>query len=462
MAATATTNLCRVTVMTTQTRLDLAVPLDLTVSELMVTLLRTLGPQVSDQGAAAGGFVLQRAAEAPLDPATSLRASDVRDGDVLHLRMRSAQMPEVAYDDVLDAVATGVLTRSVRWTADHTARACLVGMSLLAAFVVVAALLTGPGWAVPAAVTGGLAILLVGAAVALDRAYQQHGAALTAATWAVVAGTVAGAMVVGGDEQPWAWGVTQVMPAGAAAVLVSVVCLVLLTRGVPGFVAVTVTGLLTAIGAAAADLGDFDVAATAAFTSGVALLLSPLIPMVAFKLSRLALPFVPTGAADLRADTSTVEGTRVLAQAARADQFMTGHVVALAAVLGGSAVILSGAGTAAQVLAGVVVGICLLRARLFTGRSQRTSLLLAGAVAAVAVLADLALHTDGTMRLLAVVLPAGLLALGMLALGIVLPGRRYNPPSGRAADVVEAILVLSVLPLILGVIGVYDWIRGLL
>jgi hypothetical protein len=53
------------------------------------------------------------------------------------------------------------------------------------------------------------------------------------------------------------------------------------------------------------------------------------------------------------------------------------------------------------------------------------------------------------------------LALGMFWLVVVLPGRRYAPPSSRAADIVESLVVLSVLPLILGIMGVYERIREL-
>ncbi|WP_281178259.1 type VII secretion integral membrane protein EccD [Nocardioides jensenii] len=452
-------SLCRLTVMTTSTRVDLAVPMDLTVAELLTNLLRTLGPDVADRGAAAGGFVLQRTGEAPLDPSLTLRAGQVSDGDTLHLRMRAAQMPEVAYDDVLDAVSTGVLTRSPRWTADHTARACTWGASAAIAFVLLACLLTGPGWAGPAGIAGGLSLLLLGASVALDRAYEQHGPALAAAGLSVAAAFTAGAMVVGGDHRVWSFGVTQLLPAAAAAVLVSVVCLVVLSRGVPGFSAVAGAGLLAAIGSAAAGFGDLDVQATAAFTAGVALLASPIIPMVSFKLSRLALPIVPTGADDLRADGSTVDGTQVLRQAVRADQYMTGIVAAFATALGGAAVVLAVDGTAERVLAAVLAGVALLRARLFTGRSQRMAMLLASAAAGVAVLAGMALSAEPLLRLLAVALPVAAVGLGLLALVVVLPGRRYAPPSGRAADIFESLLVLSVLPLILGTIGVYGQIR---
>lgn len=459
MAASATASLCRLTVMTPQTRVDLAVPLDLTVAEFLTTLVGTLGHKVADEGAAAGGFVLQRSGEAPLDPSLTLGATQVRDGDVLHLRMRAAQLPEVAYDDVLDAVATGVLTKSARWTAAHTAQACLVFASLAVGFVLLACLLTGPSWWAPAGVAGGLGALLMGAAVALDRAYQQYAASLTAAGFAVAAFGLAGAMLVGGDLGVGQFGATQLLPGAAAAVLMSMIGLVALTRGVPGFTAVTGAGVLAGFGSAAADFGDFDVSATAAFTAGVALLVSPAVPVAAFKLSRLVLPVVPTGAEDLKAEASTVDGNRILAQAARADQYLTGIVAALAVILAGAAAVLASDGATEMALAAVLGGIALLRARLFTGRSQRLVLLLAAAVAGLAVLVGLAANADPTARLLAVVLPVGALALTLLALVVVLPGRRYKPPSSRAADILEALLVLSVLPLIVGIMGVYGTIR---
>lgn len=461
MAASTTTNLCRLTVMTTSTRVDLAVPLDLTVAEVMTSLLRTLGPDVADQGAEAGGFVLQRTGESPLDPSLTLRAGQIGDGDVLHLRMRAAQLPEVAYDDVLDAVSTGVLTRSVRWSAAHTAKACIWAAAVAISFVLLSCLLTGPSWAAPAAISGGMAVLLLGAAITLDRAYELPGAALTAAGFSAACAFGAGAMVVGGDHSVWGFGVTQLMPAAAAAVLLSLGALVTLSRGVPGFTAVVAAGILTAIGAGAAGFGDLDVQATAAFTAGIALLVSPLIPMASFKLSRLALPIVPTGVADLRADGANVDGSKVLRQAVRADQFMTGLVVALAVMLGGAAVVLAVDGTTERVLAAVLGGIALLRARLFTGRSQRMAVLVAAGTAGVAVATGLALDSDPLMRMLSVAIPVALLALILLSLVVVLPGRRYAPPSGRAADIFESLLVLCVLPLILGIIGVYAAVRDL-
>ena len=459
MAASTVSSLSRLTVVTTSTRMDLAVPMDMTVSELLATLVRGLGPEVADEGAAAGGFVLQRTGEAPLDPSLTLRACQVGDGELLHLRMRTTQMPEMAFDDVLDAVATGVLTRSRRWTAADTAATCAGFAALLVGFILSTCLLTGPSWIVPAAVCGGLAVLLLGAAIVLDRAYDLPGTSLVAAGLSIAAAFAAGAMAVGGDETLGGFGATQLTPAAAAALLFALVSLVVLRHGVPGFTAIVGAGLLAVAGSMAAGLADLDVAATAAFTAGLALLVSPIIPMAAFKMSRLALPIVPSGSADLRAESESVDGTRVLRQAVLADQYMTGIVVALGATLAGSSLFLTGEGRIELALAGVLGGICLLRARLFTGRAQRLAMLVAGAAALLAVLIGTAIRLDPAMRMLALLLPAVGLTLVLIALVVVLPGRRYAPPSGRAADLVESLLVLSVLPLILGIIGVYAKVR---
>ncbi len=461
MATSPMSSLSRLTVVTSSTRMDLAVPLELTVAELMASLIETLGPEVADEGAEAGGFVLQRSGETALDPSMTLRACQVRDGEMLHLRMQASQMPEVAYDDVLEAVSDGVLTKSKRWTDDDTAWACSWFAALCVAFVLGACLLSGPSWLAPAVVSGGLALLLIGVAVVLDRAFERPSTSLVAAGFAIAAGVAAGAMALGGDETVWGFGAVQLLPAAAAAVLVAAVCRVLLSRGVPGFTATIGTGLLAVAGALAAGVADLDVAATVAFMAGIALLASPVIPAVAFKMSRLGLPIVPTGAADLRAETATVDGTRVLRQAVLADQYMTGIVTALAATLGGAAFLLARGDWVEVALAGVLGGVALLRARLFSGRAQRLSMLVAAAVAALAVLAGVAGTLESVAGQVALVLVVAALGLGMFWLVVVLPGRRYAPPSSRAADIIESLLVLAVLPLILGIMGVYGRVRDM-
>jgi putative effector of murein hydrolase LrgA (UPF0299 family) len=77
----------------------------------------------------------------------------------------------------------------------------------------------------------------------------------------------------------------------------------------------------------------------------------------------------------------------------------------------------------------------------------------------MAVLVSAAYQSEGLTRVLAFVVPAMVLALILFGLAVTLPGRRYTPPLARAADIVEGLLVLSVIPLALAVMGVYGAIR---
>jgi hypothetical protein len=58
---------------------------------------------------------------------------------------------------------------------------------------------------------------------------------------------------------------------------------------------------------------------------------------------------------------------------------------------------------------------------------------------------------------------AGLLVLATVALvtGVVVPRRRFSPVLRRSVDVVEAVLIASVLPLALGVMDFYRTVRAL-
>jgi type VII secretion integral membrane protein EccD len=459
LSASVVSNSCRLTIISSTLRTDLAVPVQIPVAELLSIVVSGLGRDAADEGAAEGGWVLQRATEAPLDPAASVAASQLRDGDVLYLRTRATQLPEAAFDDVLDAVASGVLTRTARWQPMHTMRAAVGFASALLAYAVATVLLLGPGWA-PSTITAGAgAVLLMLAAAAVGRAYRRPGPALVAAGFAVLFATACGAMAVGGTHRLWEFGGPQFLVASCAAALGATVALLALGAGVPGFVGVITAALLTAIGTGVASATTLSAFGTASVVATAGLAISPLLATVSFKLSRLPLPSIPLDAADLRRETGTIDAGRILAQAVRADEFLTGLVGGVALAVAGAAVLLVSGGVSERVLAVVLGVICLLRGRLFSGRGQRVLLLIASGGSLLAVLVAASADARGTSRILAFVVPAVLVAVLLFALGVVLPGRRYTPPWSRAADVLESLLVLSVIPLALAVMGVYGAIR---
>ncbi len=71
-------------------------------------MLRHYRQNLADSGLAHGGWVLQKLDDAPFDPASTPSQSGLRDGDLIYLRPRMAQIPDMVFDDVPDVVATGV------------------------------------------------------------------------------------------------------------------------------------------------------------------------------------------------------------------------------------------------------------------------------------------------------------------------------------------------------------------
>jgi type VII secretion integral membrane protein EccD len=193
-----------------------------------------------------------------------------------------------------------------------------------------------------------------------------------------------------------------------------------------------------------------------------------LIPSLAFKLARLPLPAVPTSAEELRTDSELVDGKTVLARTAVADQFATGLVVGIALVAIVTQIFLAIEGGWMAWAMGLAVSLSLvLRARVFRGRLQRVWMLVAG-LAGFAILSMGAVEpggpgqSAGSMKtLVAVVLPLVVAAVLSAGLGMWLPRNRPSPFWGRAGDIVDLVVVVSLIPLALGVLDLYDWIRGL-
>ena len=79
--------------------------------------------------------------------------------------------------------------------------------------------------------------------------------------------------------------------------------------------------------------------------------------------------------------------------------------------------------------------------------------------------AILALHQAATagpaVTLLTVVVPAVLAVAVMTAMALRLPARKPSPFWGRAGDIADIMLIISLLPLAFGLLGLYSWLRGL-
>ena len=105
----------RVTVLAPRVRVDVALPSDVAIADLMPNLFDLTRVAAGDGGAAHGGWCLSRVGEPELDPARSLAALEVLDGELLHLRPRQDSLPAPIYDEIVDAIAAAAAESASRW-----------------------------------------------------------------------------------------------------------------------------------------------------------------------------------------------------------------------------------------------------------------------------------------------------------------------------------------------------------
>ncbi|MFC5746004.1 type VII secretion integral membrane protein EccD [Actinomadura rugatobispora] len=463
MATVTGAELCRVTVVAPKRRIDISLPAHVPFAQLFPAILHYSGNQMADAGLAHGGWVLQRLDEAPFGGGTTPAQAGLRDGEVLYLRPGMSQLPELAFDDVADVVATAIKDRRDRWRPEWTRTYALgvgAGGSGVAAVMLV---LSGPSWIVPAICAGVIALLLVIAAVSVSRAAGDTQAGTVLGFSAIPHAFLAGLFGPARDTALGDLGALHVLAGFGAVVLVAMICAAAVSDGLSVFWGTVVGGLLAAIGAGVALLFEnLDPAGIAAFVVVVAMMLTPLTPTLAFRFSKVTLPPVPQSAEDLRRDTIMVDGQQVLTRTAQADRFITGFTTGLG-ITGFLGLIPSAfdSGWLGPVTAGVISVLMLLRSRLFRGRVQRLALLVPG-MAGIGVLA-IAIAWDGSMIMMvaAGLVPVLALTAAVVGVGLWLPGRHPSPFWGRAGDLLELFMLIALVPLAAGACGLFSFMRGL-
>jgi ESX secretion system protein EccD len=481
------TQFCRVTVLAPRSRIDVALPTDLTVAELvpmLTELARESGPRRrptppgSPGSPAPASWCLAAAAGAALPPSATLAGLGVLDGDVLRLRHQADAPPPPVFDDPVDAVAEVVRAPEDdpgAWSSSHapepfalrpwdercrrTAGFAAGGLaSVVAAALLVAARGLGERPSAVAAVIGALA---AGAALAAGmRTVRADGprGVLLAATAVPMA---AAAGFAGLPGPPGAGHLLLATALGAAA---SAAGLALLGTADPALVGCLVVTAMTALAALLAVFDIGSVGGLGAGASAVAVGLLPLLPRLSIRLAGLPPPVIPTTpdemlAADDRWEFASPEETRYQSQLAHT--YLAGLVLGASAVASVGAILAAGTvGWAGPTFAAVVVSVLLLRSRGYVTAAACAAPMAAGLVAATALVGGLASTAPELARLAAA--PA-LLMTGTVAIWLVRArrGRESSPVLRRAVDVVEAVLVVATFPLALAVLELYRLVRRL-
>lgn len=456
MASTVGEGLSRVTIVAPGTRMDLALPSDVPLAELLPTLLSHAGEELADDGALHGGWALRRLGGPPLDSARTAAQLDIRDGELLYLTPRADASPEVVFDDVVDAVATGTRQRADRWGTADTRRFA-VGFTVAALVGGVAAVLFAGPPQLPSALVGtglGLALLVVATLVS-----RVGGDSRTATLFGLVAlayGGAGGLLLLAGDRPLSELAAPDVLMAATFLVVYGAVGTLAVGDYPQVFLGAAATGAALGAGAGICLLFGAAPPVAAAVVGTVAFGTMPAHPMLAYRLARLPVPTIPTDPEDLRQDVSTVDGRRVLALSERAAEYLTGLVLTVSVIVLAAMLVLVLSGQwQAVLLAALLAVLLMLRARPAPGRSQRLPVLVAGAVGLAAV--TLATFATGGMAMRLGIVLGGLLLVAIVSLlyGLAVAGKRISPLWGRMLDILEILMIVALVPLAVWAAGLY-------
>lgn len=447
---------CRLTVLGSGRRVDLAVPDQILLIEVLPVLLRHLG---AGGGAEHDGWVVQRLGEPPLDERRNLADLGLHDGDIVYLRPRTQPTRPVVFDDLVDGVATGIANRRDRWRPVYT-RWVYVCLAAVAPVIGLSVLLHGGAAGPRAAVAVGVAVALLLAAAVAGRGLRELATAwcwgYLAAAYAALAGWLAPQALGAGSSGAAA------LVAGGAAAACAVMFAVLAAGGtalvlLPAAVvagAVLVAGLV--------QLLQAPVAGAAAVVLLLAQMLDLVLPRAAARFARLRMPPPPSTVAELLADIDPLAADDVLARAALADRYLTAGHAGLAPVLAGCLALLAfEPGWAPPTICGVTATVLLLHARTFVSAAQRL-LVVAPAVLGLVLCAVRFFAGLPAPARLVVGVCAPLIGSALLFAGArTLPGQQVQPMWGRVADIAEAVLGAALIPLALVPLGVFTAVRAL-
>ncbi|AIS00876.1 type VII secretion integral membrane protein EccD [Streptomyces glaucescens] len=472
---------CRVTIVAPDSRIDVALPDDVSVADLYPEILR-LSRQTSAEGAPVGYHLVRRDGTV-LDGSRSFAAQRILDGELLTLRPFAESLPPAVFDDVSEAVATAVTEDRTLWSGTLTRAAGLVAggiLPALLAFVVWNSQLRHDMHSLQGVLAAVAGALLVTLACVRARVYDDRGSAVALGLGALPNIAVAGSGLLPLSEGQGI-GRLQFLLA-CAAVLVAALVLTLVSPSGDGpfvaFVFASAIGLLTTFLAILTRLEPIE---TAAVCAPLAVCALAFLPGLSMRFARLPIGFEPPSPGRGYTDEETapqepVDRQRIAAQVRRGHELLVGLVGGCALVTVGASIVLGFSDNVWAQLLALATGVAMLmRAHLFRYTAQVGATLAAGLAALVflglglalnppnAYLRD-ALQGDTTgLDIRSVWLAAAIAATAALltAIGLIAPRSGVTPFWGRFTEIAETFVLLTLVPLALAVFDVYASARSM-
>ncbi|MGW1718127.1 type VII secretion integral membrane protein EccD [Streptomyces sp. NPDC002156] len=459
-----TTGLCRLTVRAPGKSIDLAVPADVPVADLLPAVLGFGGTDLGEAGIDHGGWVLQRLGGAPLDEERTLDSYDLRDGETVYLRPRVDALPEAHLDDLVDGISTTMRGRPHSWTPEVSRNVLRgVALALLALGLLVITLPGGPGWLRALCAAAGGLLLLAGAASA-SRAVGDAGAGAALGCMVGPYLAVAGWLLPGGSltgphgPETLGFRLLAACAAGAGGAILALAAVGSFAALFLALAVIAALGALAGVLMAVAGLPPHHVAGIVAL---VAVVLGAFVPSLSFRMSGLRMPPLPTNAQQLQEGIEPHPTAVVSARAVLADGWMSALYGAVGMTCVVCLVLLARQDGLAEIVMVVMLSLLLVLHGQGLGNVwQRLFLVVPGVAGVLLLVFSQAAGASAAGRLLAAFALLAATAAAAITSWTV-PGKRLVPYWGRAGEILHSAAAICLLPVALWVLGVYGALRGL-
>lgn len=434
-AVAAPGSLVRISVISENRRLDVAVPGSVPLIEFVPGFARSLG--VLDPTVVHGGYALARADGSELDLALGATSQSVSDGEILTLSRGGLMSAPRVYDDLTEAVIDAAAEHGRPWTPGDSARTALaVSLTLLG---VCAVLLTASADAVAmsALIAGAVSVVLLVMTGVLPRVGQPEAGnafGLAAAAYAGICAYIA----VPGDV-PWGWPLAAA--AGAALVAGGAASALTTTRREVHLVSVS-WGFVLAVPAVATGI-DADVAVSAyALTVAVMGAIGNLLPWLAMSSTRIRAISAQTEE-EVFATPAPIDAAAVKARAQAGARTLNALRIGI-----GLAMIVATPLVASATVAGALLTALAFTGMLFQSRQiyARVGVMVVMATGAVG-LAAVGLTITLTQPSMRSALLFTLVAATTVLVTLTLLSPRARVRLGRMGDTIEVIVLALLLPL---------------
>ncbi|TPW77834.1 type VII secretion integral membrane protein EccD [Schumannella soli] len=431
--------LLRVSIQSEGRRLDVGVPAQLPLVELMPGFARGLG--VLDATMTHTGYALQRADGTRLDPSRGAAEQGVLDGELLTLA-RGVQLAEPrVYDDIVEAVIDATGEQNRPWTPKDNARTALAASLTLLGICAVLLLAgggDGPSALLRAIIAGAGTVLLLASAAVIERLGQAEtgrGLALAAAAFAALTGYL---LTPSGDGL-YGW---PLAAAGAGAVVAGGIALLLNPASRAILLVPLVLGGAIGITGGIAGLMPGSQQSAYALMVAVVITLANALPWLAMTSTRIRV-ISPQSDQEIFDDPDPIDTEQVRARAAAGHRVLVALRLALglAALVG--APIVAGASPAGAALCALgFIGI-MMPARQSFARAEVVVLMALG-TAGIAITGVTTSLAQPDLRL---VLLVALLTVTVIVIFLTLLAPRARMRLTRLADTAEVLVIGLLLPL---------------